>query len=261
LPMLQLHIGKAALNFGLIIVDMQNGFVSRNGSYDKLGMETLNYRKIVPTVRNLIKFCRKEDIPIFYTEAVREPSGIDLLLNVHQILPRTREERLKVPICVRGTWDGKTIKEIKPTKKDHIIIKRRDSAFQDTELRVWLQSVGINTLIFCGIDTSICVETSLRDGFNLGYDVILISDATASGMKKHYETTLERVRDYYGIVTNLHGLKKMIGSLEDIMSGKVKYDNGSDKRISEFLEKHNLIDVRSLKRSRKLQLKRITSQP
>jgi ureidoacrylate peracid hydrolase len=259
--MLQLQIGKTALNFGLIIVDMQNGFVSRNGSYDKLGMNTLNYRKVVPTIRNLIQFCRNEDIPIFYTEAVREPSGIDLLLNVHQILPRTREERLKVPICVRGTWDGQTIKEIKPTRKDHIIIKRRDSAFQDTELRVWLQSVGINTLIFCGIDTSICVETSLRDGFNLGYDVILISDATASGMKKHYETTLERVRDYYGIVTSLQGFKKMIGTLEDIMSGKAKYDNSSDKRISEFLERHKLIDVRSLKPRRKRQLKRITRQP
>jgi ureidoacrylate peracid hydrolase len=52
--MLQLQIGKTALNFGLIIVDMQNGFVSRNGSYDKLVMNTLNYRKVVPTIRNLI---------------------------------------------------------------------------------------------------------------------------------------------------------------------------------------------------------------
>jgi ureidoacrylate peracid hydrolase len=82
-----------------------------------------------------------------------------LLLNIHNILPRTREERLeKIPICVRGTWDAQTIDEIKPTENDHIVIKRRDSAFQDTELRVWLQSMGINTLIFCGIDTSICVD-------------------------------------------------------------------------------------------------------
>jgi ureidoacrylate peracid hydrolase len=254
-----LQVGKTVLNFGLIIIDMQNGFVSRNGSYDKLGMNTRNYRKIVPTIRNLISFCRKHDIPIFYTEAVREPSGIDLLLHVHQILPRTREERLKVPICIRGTWDGRTVNQIKPSKRDHIIIKRRDSAFQDTELRVWLQSVGINTLIICGIDTSICVETSLRDGFNLGYDVILISDATASGIKKHYETTLERVRDYYGIVTNFNGFKKMIGMLEHITSGKEKYDNSSDKRISEFLEQHKLIDVRKLRRSRKQQLRRIVS--
>ena len=90
------------------------------------------------------------------------------------ILPRTREERLKVPITVRGTWDSRVINEIKLVKGDHAIIKRRDSAFQDTELRVWLQSVGINTLIFCGVDTSICVETSLRDAFNLGYDIFLI---------------------------------------------------------------------------------------
>jgi ureidoacrylate peracid hydrolase len=79
----------------------------------------------------------------------------------------------------------------------------------------------------------------------------LISDATASGIKKHYETTLERVRDYYGIVTNLQGLKKMVGLLEQITSGKTKYDDSSDKRISEFLERHKLIDVRKSKRSRK----------
>jgi ureidoacrylate peracid hydrolase len=189
---------------GLIVVDMQNGFVAKGGSYDRLGMNTPLYREIIPRVRNLIVFCRKEDIPIFYTEAVRERSGIDLLTNIHMILPRSREERLKIPICVRGTWDAQTIDELKPKEDegDHIIIKRRDSAFQDTELRVWLQSVGINTLIFCGIDTSICVETSLRDGFNLGYDVILISDATASGIKSHYETTLTRVRDYYGLAMN-----------------------------------------------------------
>jgi ureidoacrylate peracid hydrolase len=86
-------------------------------------MNTKNYRRIVPNIRNLISFCRKEDIPIFYTEAVREPNGIDLLLNVHRILPRTREERLKVPICVRGTWDGQTIDEIRPSSKDHITNK------------------------------------------------------------------------------------------------------------------------------------------
>jgi ureidoacrylate peracid hydrolase len=142
-----------------------------------------------------------------------------------------------------------TIDEIKPTEKDHVVIKRRDSAFQDTELRVWLQSARINTLIFCGV-TSICVETSLRDGFNMGYDVILIADATASAIKKHYDATLERVRDYYGIVTHLHELKEIIKILEQIRMGGTDYDAQSG-HIGEFLEKHNLIDkskyqVRSL---------------
>lgn len=199
--------------------------------------------KVIPGIQKLINFCRKESIPIFYTQAVREPSGIDLLLNDHRVLPRTREERLeKIPICVRGTWDADIVDEIKPTDKDYIIIKGRDSAFQDTKIRVWLRSLGINTLIFCGVDTSICVETSLRDGFNLGYDVVLIADATASGIKKHYDTTLERVRDYYGIVTHLHEFEEMIKILEQINYGELEYKI-SDERISEFLEKHNLIDI------------------
>ena len=242
LALLQIQAGNTILRFGLVVVDMQNGFVSRGGSYDKLGLNVENYQKAVPLIKELINFCRSIGIPVFFTEAVREPSGIDLLLNVHNILPRTREERLeKIPICVRGTWDAQTIDEIKPREKDHIVIKRRDSAFQDTELRVWLQSMGINTLIFCGIDTSICVETSLRDGFNLGYDVILISDATASGIKKHYDTTLERVRDYYGIVTHFQGLKKVIEILEQINTGRTDY-NSPARHLGDFLEKHNLID-------------------
>lgn len=241
--MLQTQIGQTVLSFGLIVIDMQNGFVNRGGSYDKLGMNIENYRQVIPGIQKLIIFCRKEGIPIFYTQAVREPSGIDLLLNDHRVLPRTREERLeKIPICVRGTWDADIIDEIKPTDKDHIIIKRRDSAFQDTEIRVWLRSLGINTLIFCGVDTSICVETSLRDGFNLGYDVVLIADATASGIKKHYDTTLERVRDYYGIVTHLHEFEEMIKILEQINNGMLEY-RIPDERISEFLEKHKLIDI------------------
>jgi ureidoacrylate peracid hydrolase len=86
---------------------------------------------------------------------------------------------------------------------DHVVIKRRDSSFHDTEIGVWLRSIGVDTLIFCGIDTSICVETSLRDAFNLGYDVILVSDATAKSYRKHCESTLENVKDYDGIVMEL----------------------------------------------------------
>ncbi|MDW0331195.1 MAG: isochorismatase family cysteine hydrolase, partial [Nitrososphaeraceae archaeon] len=191
----------------LIVVDMQNGFVSKGGSYHKLGMNTSNYRKIIPKLKNLIEFCRSKEIPIFYTEAVKEASGIDLLTKIHNFLPKSRQERLKFPICIRGTWDGVTLDKLKPKKNDHVVIKRRDSAFQDTELRVWLQSEGINFLVFAGIDTSICVETSLREGFNIGYDVALISDATASGIKEHYKTTLERVRDYYGLVMSTERFK------------------------------------------------------
>jgi ureidoacrylate peracid hydrolase len=241
--MFEVQLGKYAFNFGLLVVDMQNGFVSKGGSYDLLGMNTEEYRKIIPKTKELIDFCRANLIPVFFTEAIREPSGIDLLTRVHRLLPVTREERLKVPICVRGTWDAKTIDEIKPADSDHVVIKRRDSAFQDTELRVWLQSEGINTLIICGVDTSICVETSLRDAFNIGYDVILISDATASGISKHYDTTLERVRDYYGLVMTVERFFRIVNSLKKVMAGEVRVEDISKDVMTDFLKEFNLLDI------------------
>jgi ureidoacrylate peracid hydrolase len=168
------------------------------------------------------------------------------LTKIHTLLPKSRVERLKVPICVRGTWDAQTIDEIKPKEGDHVIIKRRDSAFQDTELRVWLQSVGINVLIFCGVDTSICVETSIRDAFNLGYDIILISDATASGIKSHYETTLARIRDYYGLEMNYKRFTKMINNLDLLRKEQLDVKD-NEQAIDNFINEFGLLDFREFR--------------
>jgi ureidoacrylate peracid hydrolase len=185
----------------ILVIDMQNGFAAKGGSYDDLGIEISIYREVIDKVRYLVNTCRRLKIPVFYTQAVREPSGIDLLTKTHKILPKSREERIKKrPICIRGTWDARIIDELKPANTDHIVIKRRDSAFQDTEIEVWLKSIKVDTLVFCGIDTAVSVESSLRDGFNRGYDVILISDATISISKKKYESTLDNVKEYYGLV-------------------------------------------------------------
>jgi ureidoacrylate peracid hydrolase len=234
----------------LVVVDMQNGFVAKGGSYDKLGMNTSNYREIIPKLKDLIEFCRSMEIPIFYTEAVKEASGIDVLTRIHNFLPKSRQERLKFPICIRGTWDGVTIDELKPKEDDPVVIKRRDSAFQDTEFRVWLQSLGVNLLVFTGIDTSICVETSLRDGFNIGYDVGIISDATASGHNDHYKTTLERVRDYYGLVMSTERFKKAINNLDKIRKGEVDLRTWENEKLDDFLKEFDLLDPRTFSLSK-----------
>src|ERR671933_1216499 len=200
----------------LLVIDMQNGFAAQGGSYDDLGIEISIYRQVIDKIRYLIITCRRLKIPIFYTQAVREPSGIDLLTKTHKILPKSREERIKKkPICIRGTWDARIIDEIKPTNSDLMVIKRRDSAFQDTEIEVWLKSIKVDTLIFCGIDTAVSVESSLRDAFNRGYDVILISDATASINKMRYESALENVKEHYGLVMDSKELVHRLQISED----------------------------------------------
>jgi ureidoacrylate peracid hydrolase len=185
----------------LIVIDVQNGFVSEGGSYDKLGIDRSHYLNVLPNIRRLVQICREIGMPVLFTQSIREPSGMDLLTKTHKVLPLPREERIEeVPICVRGTWDADIVEGIKPDKHRYIITKRRDSAFHGTGLENLLRELEIDSVIFCGIDTSMCVETSLRDAFNIGFDVMVISDATASMNPRRYECTLDDVRSFYGLV-------------------------------------------------------------
>ena len=108
---IMIKLRQYRINPGLIVIDVQNGFVSKGGSYDLLGMDISHYEGVIPKIGQLINICRNAGIPVFYTQAIRESSGIDLLTRTHKILPKAREERImKKPICVRGTWDAEIVK-------------------------------------------------------------------------------------------------------------------------------------------------------
>jgi ureidoacrylate peracid hydrolase len=196
---------------------MQNALCSPGGSYEKFGADISVYRKIIPNVKKIIDACHELQIAVFFTQQVREASGIDLLTRRHRIIPKERLEFIeKNPSCVRGTWDAAIIDELMPTEDDHIVIKRRDSAFQDTEFELWLESIRADTIIFTGIDTCICVENSLREGFNKGWDVILVEDAVASAWQELHEATLKIVGSSFGLVLTT---EQLINSLHTAKRG------------------------------------------
>jgi len=200
----------------LLVIDMQNGFCTAGGSYEKyggtIGADLDAYRKTIPNIARLIAASRQLGIPIFYTQQVREESGLDLFTTVHRIIPERRSEYLRIPACVRGTWDAEIIDELRPTSSDHIVVKRRDSAFQDTELDLWLRSAYIDTVIFTGVDTVICVENTLMDAFNTGYDVVLVEDATASSWNKLGQASMRKVAGSYGWVMKTDQLIELLRS-------------------------------------------------
>jgi len=200
----------------LLVIDMQNGYCAPGGSYEKyggnIGADLEAYRQIIPNISRLVAVAREVGIPIFYTQQVREESGIDLFTRLHRIVPERRAEFLRIPACIRGTWDAEIINELKPAPNDHVVVKRRDSAFQDTELDLWLRSSYIDTVICTGVDTAICVENTLTDAFNTGYDVILVEDATASSWQKIGQATLRKVAGSYGWVINTDRLIELLNS-------------------------------------------------
>lgn len=202
----------------LTIIDLQNGFISPGGSYDKFGFQVAQYQRVVPVVSEVYRWAKSLKIPVFFSQALREKSGIDMLDKVHKILPPKRRERIaKTPLCIRGTWDADIVDAVKPSDNDLIVHKRRDSIFQDTEFGLWLRALCVDTLIFTGIDTSICVESSLRDAFNRGWDVILVSDATASLHDDFYQTTLSEVETNFGLVLKSSQLLSSLEPCDDNM--------------------------------------------
>jgi len=215
------HKRLSVFHPALLVIDMQNGFCMPGGSYEKyggnIGADIDAYRKIIPNIARVITACRETQIPVFYTQQVREASGIDLYTRLHRIIPSRRAEFLNIPACVRGTWDAEILDELRPMKGDHIVVKRRDSSFQDTELDLWLRHAYVDTLIFTGVDTGICVDNTLMDGFNMGYDVILVEDATASSWAKMGKSTIMKVRGSYGWVLKTD---KLLGMLHASKSGK-----------------------------------------
>ena len=202
----------------LLVIDMQNGYCTSGGSYERyggtIGADLGVYRQIIPNIAKLIVISREFRLPIFYTQQVREQSGIDLFTKLHRIIPERRAEFLRIPAVIRGTWDAEIINELQPTIDDHIIIKRRDSAFQDTELDLWLRSTYIDTIICTGVDTAICVENTLEDAFNTGYDVILVEDATASSWQKIGQATISKVAGSYGWVVTTDRLIELLNAYE-----------------------------------------------
>jgi len=192
---------------------MQNGFCGAGGTFDKFGFNIASYRAIIPRLKNLIRSVRNIGVPVYYSKAIREASGLDCIDRVHQIIPDSRREKIaKMPLCIRGTWDSAIIDELEPLSEDYIVEKRRDSVFQDTEFELWLRAFRADTIIFCGIDTYICVESSVRDAFNKGYDVILIRDCVASRNPLHHQTTLDQVAEAFGWVLTAEELMEKIKS-------------------------------------------------
>lgn len=90
---------------------------------------------------------------------------------------RARPE-LAGTLLAKGTWDYALVDELAPQPGDIVIPKSRYSGFLNTNIDSVLRSRGIRTLVFTGIATNVCVESSLRDAFHLEYFGIVLEDAT-----------------------------------------------------------------------------------
>jgi ureidoacrylate peracid hydrolase len=190
----------------VVVVDMQNAFASKNGMLDIAGVDISGAAAVIENISGVVLAARRASVPIVYLQMGFKPdlsnSGGPSTPNWHKELAlrlMACRPELKGKLLVEGTWDFAIVDDLKPQAGDLVVVKSRYSGFANTALDEELKARGIQYLIFTGIATNVCVETTLRHAFVLDYWPILISDAAmAAGPPAMQEATLFNVESYFG---------------------------------------------------------------
>jgi ureidoacrylate peracid hydrolase len=192
----------------LIVIDMQNAFCREDGSMNKVGLGYENAAAVVEPVVRLLDAARAAGLPIFHTRYSLNADYSDAGL-LNERYPGMRD----TGAMVRGTWDNAIVEELEPFESEHVIDKTRYSAFIGTDFEERLRSLGIDTLIVCGVTTEVCVESTARDAYQRDIRVVVPRDATAAIDSQRHEDALRAMEYCVGQVVAVDELIDALAAL------------------------------------------------
>ena len=187
----------------LVVIDMQRDFIERGGFGEALGNDVSRLAAIVPTVRELLAWARAHGIRVVHTREGHRPDLADC--------PPAKRQRgrpsLRIGdagpmgrILVDGQPGNDIVPVLAPRPGETVIVKPGKGAFFATKLDVLLRSQRITHLILGGVTTEVCVQTTMREANDRGYDCLLVEDATESYFPEFKQATLAMVHAQGGIV-------------------------------------------------------------
>jgi ureidoacrylate peracid hydrolase len=200
----------------VIVVDMQNAFVSKGGMFDLFGWDIARAGEVIAKNRSLIDAARAAGCRVVFLKMSYEPdysnSGGPESPNWHKevglVMMRSHPEYWG-RFVTAGSWDEEICDELQPREGDVVVRKQRYSGFAGTRLDTALKTYRIKYCIYTGVATNVCVESTLRDGYFMDYWPILVSDAVDhAGPSHNQEATLWNVEHLFGWVATTDDLVK-----------------------------------------------------
>ncbi|MBC8752492.1 nicotinamidase-related amidase [Paraburkholderia sp. WC7.3g] len=187
----------------LVVIDMQRDFIELGGFGAALGNDVSLLADIVPDVARLIAHARTHGWHVVHTRESHVPDLSDCPPAKRlrgQPSARIGGKGPMGRILVRGEPGNAIIDALAPIDGELVIDKPGKGAFYATRLGEELAMRGITHLVFAGVTTEVCVQTSMREANDRGYDCLVIEDATASYIPAFKEATLAMIRSQGGIV-------------------------------------------------------------
>ncbi|MGF1624143.1 MAG: cysteine hydrolase family protein [Alphaproteobacteria bacterium] len=187
----------------LVVIDMQRDFVEPGGFGATLGNDVSRLQAIVPTVAELIALFRTQGWPVIHTREGHRPDLADCPPAKRlrgSPAQRIGDDGPMGRILIHGEPGHAIIAECAPTPSEIVLDKPGKGAFYATDLDRVLRRREISHLVFAGVTTEVCVQTTMREANDRGYDCLLVEDATESYFPDFKQAALEMIRAQGGIV-------------------------------------------------------------
>lgn len=181
----------------LLIVDMQNDFIAQGAP-----IECKGGRAIIPQILRIKEWAKLNGIPVIYTREAHRSQKTDFGLE----LVRNEPEH-----CVEGTPGIEIVEQLSPDKDDFIVVKRRYSAFYQTDFEILLKGLGRDALMIAGAATNVCVYATALDALQRDMPVVVLRDCCAGINGEMHEAFLKNVDWVIGDVADSETVIQVMG--------------------------------------------------
>jgi ureidoacrylate peracid hydrolase len=174
----------------LLVVDVQNDFVSPGGLCERTGHKLTMMRPVVGRVARLITEARAGQVLIVWIQTTHREdrrTASPAYIRFHALKRGYGWDEESV---IEGTWGWRIVDEVAPEPGELVMRKHRSSAVAGTELDLLLRSYGIQTVVLVGTTTHGCIESTARAAEGLDYYVAVVEDACAAFLKEEHEAAI-----------------------------------------------------------------------
>ncbi|HGC6389353.1 TPA: pyrimidine utilization protein B [Cronobacter dublinensis] len=195
----------------LIVVDMQNAYASQGGYLDLAGFDVSATAPVIANIKTAVAAAREAGMTIVWFQNGWDSDYLEAggpgSPNWHKsnaLKTMRRRPELHGTLLAKGGWDYQLVDELTPLPGDIVLPKPRYSGFFNTPLDSMLRARNIRHLVFTGIATNVCVESTLRDGFFLEYFGVVLEDAThQAGPPFAQQAALFNIETFFGWVSDV----------------------------------------------------------
>jgi nicotinamidase-related amidase len=186
----------------LLIIDMQRDFLEAGGFGESLGNDVAMLRRTIAPTKALLAAARAAGMKVIHTREGHRPDLSDLPI-AKKIRGKPAlaigDKSAMGRILVRGELGHDIIPELYPIDGEPVIDKPGKGAFYATDLDSILKNAGITQLIVCGVTTEVCVNTTVREANDRGYDCLVLDDCCGSYFPEFQEMGLRMIKAQGGI--------------------------------------------------------------